>query len=100
ALGASYYVFKRFQAKSDQSAAGDRKGGGKQQSQSPVVTTKARKGNIGVYYNGLGNITPIYTVTIKSRVDGELMKLNYQEGQTVQKGDLLAEIDPRPYQVQ
>lgn len=65
-----------------------------------VVAARAHKGNIGVYDSGLGAVTPIYTVTLKSRVDGELMKVLFTEGQLVQKGDLLAEIDPRPYQVQ
>jgi membrane fusion protein, multidrug efflux system len=65
----------------------------------PVVAAAARKGNIGVYFTGLGAVTPIYTVTIKSQISGYLMQVLYKEGQTVNKGDLLAEIDPRPYQV-
>jgi len=65
----------------------------------PVDAAKARKGDIGVYFNGLGSVTPIYTVTVKSRVDGELMNVRYKEGDIVQKGDLLVGIDPRPYQV-
>jgi multidrug efflux system membrane fusion protein len=66
----------------------------------PVVAARARKGDIGVYFSGLGAVTPIYTVTVKSRVDGELMKVLYQEGDTVKKDDLLIQIDPRPFQVQ
>ncbi len=66
----------------------------------PVVAAKSYKGNIGVYFTGLGAVTPIYTVTVKSRVDGELMSVQYKEGELVHKGDLLIEIDPRPYQVQ
>ena len=63
----------------------------------PVVAARARRGDIGVYITGLGSVTPIYTVTIKSRVDGQLMKIHYNEGDMVHAGDLLAEIDPRPY---
>jgi multidrug efflux system membrane fusion protein len=63
-----------------------------------VVATRARRGNIGVYFTGLGSVTPIYTVTVQTRVDGELMKVDYKEGDIVHKDDLLAEIDPRPYQ--
>ena len=66
----------------------------------PIVAAKARKGDIGVYITGLGSVTPVYTVTIKSRVDGQLMDVHYNEGNQVNKGDLLIEIDPRPYQVQ
>jgi multidrug efflux system membrane fusion protein len=64
----------------------------------PIVAVKAQRGNIGVYYSGLGAVTPISTVTVKSRVDGQLMSIHYQEGDMVKQGDLLAEIDPRPYQ--
>lgn len=66
----------------------------------PVVATRARKGDIGVYFTGLGAVTPIYTVTVRSRVDGQLMKILYTEGDVVNQGDLLVEIDPRPYEVQ
>src|ERR1035441_690039 len=64
----------------------------------PVVAAKARRGNIPVYYTGLGTVTPIYTVEVKSRVDGELMQVYFKEGDLVHKGDPLVEIDPRPYQ--
>lgn len=65
----------------------------------PVVLAPASKGDIGVYFTGLGAVTPIYTVTVKSQISGYLTQVVYKEGQTVHKGDLLAEIDPRPYQV-
>jgi multidrug efflux system membrane fusion protein len=65
-----------------------------------VTAIAAQKGDLGVYLTGLGSVTPIRTVTIKSRVDGELMKVYYKEGQIVKKGQLLIEIDPRPYQAQ
>jgi multidrug efflux system membrane fusion protein len=64
----------------------------------PVVAVQAEKGNIGVYVTGLGAITPINTVTVKSRVDGQLMSVHFKEGDLVKQGDTLIEIDPRPYQ--
>lgn len=66
----------------------------------PVIATKVVRGNIGVYITGLGAVIPVNTVTVKSRVDGQLMKVHYKEGDLVKEGDLLVEIDPRPYQVQ
>jgi len=65
----------------------------------PVVAAKAWRGSIPVYITGLGSVTPIYTDVIKSRVDGQLMQVHYHEGDLVHQGDLLLEIDPRPYQV-
>jgi len=64
----------------------------------PVVTAKASQGDMGVYVEALGTVTPVYTVTVTSRVQGQIMAVSYKEGQLVHKGDPLLEIDPRPYQ--
>jgi multidrug efflux system membrane fusion protein len=66
----------------------------------PVVLSKVGRSSIPVYFNGLGNVTAFYTVTVKSRVDGQLMKVDFNEGDLVKQGQVLIEIDPRPYQVQ
>jgi len=59
----------------------------------------AERHDVPYYLTGLGSVNAYYTVSVKSRVDGELMQVNFKEGQNVQKGELLAVIDPRPYQV-
>jgi multidrug efflux system membrane fusion protein len=64
----------------------------------PVVTATARKGSIGDYVEALGTVTPVYTVQVTSRVQGQIMAVHYTEGQIVRKGAPLIDIDPRPYQ--
>jgi multidrug efflux system membrane fusion protein len=66
----------------------------------PVVTAPVRQGDMEMHLNGLGTVTAFNTVTLRCRVDGELIKVLFTEGQMVQQGELLAEIDPRPYEAQ
>jgi membrane fusion protein, multidrug efflux system len=66
----------------------------------PVSTATVGRGDLKIFLNGLGTVTPVANVLVRSRVDGELLRVHFQEGQTVRAGDLLAEIDPRAFQVQ
>ena len=66
----------------------------------PVVVAEAKVGDFPVFLTGLGTVTPLATVTVRSRVDGELLSVDFREGQLVKQGEVLAQIDPRPYQVQ
>jgi multidrug efflux system membrane fusion protein len=76
----------------------DPRGGGTAQT-IPVGVATAKTSDMPVYLSGLGSVTAYYTDSVKSRVDGQLMQVNFKEGQHVNKGELLAVIDPRPYQV-
>ncbi|HTV02736.1 MAG TPA: MdtA/MuxA family multidrug efflux RND transporter periplasmic adaptor subunit [Luteitalea sp.] len=75
-------------------------GGGRRPGEKPPVrVVNAEQRSIGVALRGLGTVTPINTVTVRSRLDGELVRVHFTEGQRVREGQLLAEIDPRPYEV-
>ncbi len=65
----------------------------------PVGVATAERRDVPVYLKGLGSVTASNTVSVKSRVDGQLAQVNFKEGQNVNKGELLAVIDPRPFQV-
>jgi multidrug efflux system membrane fusion protein len=86
-------------------AAGDSKGKSADKSINPanravpVIASLSRQGDMPVYLNGLGNVTAFNTVTLRTRVDGQIMKVAFTEGRLVKEGDLLIEIDPRPFQV-
>lgn len=65
----------------------------------PVVGQPARLGTLNIYLNGLGTVTPLAEVTVQSQISGQLIQVNFKEGQEVKKGELLAVVDPRPYEV-
>lgn len=65
----------------------------------PVGVATVKEGNFDVYLNGLGSVEAYYTVSLKTRIDGQIMQVNFREGQDVKKGQLLLVIDPRPYEV-
>jgi multidrug efflux system membrane fusion protein len=101
--GVVWYVQMREKPASPMAAAGATKGGGPRgpgMGAIPVVASPAGQGDIDIIVNGLGTVTPLRTVTVRSRVDGELVKVLFEEGQAVKAGQLLAEIDPRSYQLQ
>jgi multidrug efflux system membrane fusion protein len=95
-LIAGLIAFNRARARS-QAASGPQAG-----STPPAISvgvTTVQKKDVPYFLTGLGSVTAFNTVTVRSRVDGQLMKVNFTEGQFVHQGDLLAEIDPRPFQV-
>jgi multidrug efflux system membrane fusion protein len=89
-------------ADSKQKGGGGGKGGrgGGAQMTIPVAVAKAEVRDLPIVLNGLGSVEAYQTVAVKSRLDGQLIKVNVKEGQEVKQGELLAEIDPRPYEVQ
>ncbi|MHC6225408.1 MdtA/MuxA family multidrug efflux RND transporter periplasmic adaptor subunit [Pseudomonas sp. X10] len=78
---------------------GGRPGFGMSSDPVPVRVEPTRVGDFPLYFKALGTVTATNTVNVRSRVAGELVKVNFQEGQRVKAGDLLAEIDPRPYRI-
>lgn len=95
--GYAVYVASKPAPVQQNAGGGGRRGGGT--GPVPVVVSPVTRSGIPVYLNGLGNVTAFYTVTVKSRVDGQLMKVMFNEGDLVKQGQTLMEIDPRPYQV-
>ena len=105
--GAAYYYFNYYAAgdaavpeKAPDARGFGKKGGDGAGRVTPVVAQPARKNDVKVYLGSLGTVTPVRTVTVRSRVDGQIMRVLFREGQLVKQGDVLVEIDPRPFQAQ
>ncbi|HEX4986233.1 MAG TPA: MdtA/MuxA family multidrug efflux RND transporter periplasmic adaptor subunit [Burkholderiales bacterium] len=99
--GAWFVLAKPGNGKADGArTAGGRPGAQMANHSQPVVAAPARTGDINVYLSGLGTVVPLATVTVRTRVDGELTSVAFREGQHVHAGDVLAQVDPRPFQVQ
>ena len=96
--GLAYYMYVTAPAPGAQSGkkGGKGKGAG---GDVPVAVAKAKHGTVPVYLDGLGTVSAFYTVLVRSRVDGQLMSVPVNEGDLVKEGQVIAEIDPRPYQV-
>jgi multidrug efflux system membrane fusion protein len=93
-----YFLFRQFA-----STSGNGAGSAASATSRPpplVVATRARIGDMPVYITGLGTVQPLYSVTVHTRVNGPIVKVDFKEGQLVKEGDPLVEIDPRPFQVQ
>lgn len=97
-VGIIYYRHAHTKAEAEHGGEGGGGRGGMGSQMVTIETVTAQKGNIGVYVNALGTVTPYYTVSVRTRVDGQLIKVNYKEGQLVHEGDSLAEIDPAPFE--
>lgn len=99
-LGLAYYAWPKASRRPTSARSAARSGNGAPTPAIPVVAARASRGDIGVEIPALGSVTALHTVTVKTLVDGELLDVLYKEGQLVRKGNLLAQIDPRPFQAQ
>lgn len=86
-------------SKPDAPAGGGRRGGGDPDRAVPVTLTTVKREDVQLSADGLGAVTPLATVAVRPRVDGRLDQVSFKEGQTVKKGEVLAQIDPRPYRI-
>ena len=100
AVAAGAYYYLHMEPGPASAAAQKKAGAGGPPRATPVVAAAATQGDIDIIVNGLGTVTPLRTVTVRTRVEGELVRILFQEGELVKEGELLAEIDPRAFQLQ
>ena len=93
-----FLLVLRHRDETTKSGGGGRRGPGAGGPPVTLTVATARKGDIGVYLEAIGTVTPVYTASITSQVTGPVIAVNFKEGQIVRKGDSLVEIDPRPFQ--
>ncbi len=101
-FGLLFYWVLHQHTQSQAAHAGAGRGHGRFTATGPVAVTMAtaQLGNLGVYLNAIGTVTPVYTASISAQVTGVITEVHYREGQYVRKGDPLIDIDPRPYAAQ
>ena len=90
----AFFLILRHHDDTAKSAASSRHGAG---GAVAVTTATAKQGNLGVYLDAIGTVTPVYTASIVSQVTGPVVAVHYKEGQIVRKGESLVDIDPRPF---
>jgi multidrug efflux system membrane fusion protein len=95
---ASYFGWRHFYGAEVGAAGPDKANGAQAAAPIPVTVAEVKKADFPVYLNGLGAVEPYQTVLIRSRVDGQVTKIAFKQGQMVREGDVLVQIDPRPYQ--
>jgi multidrug efflux system membrane fusion protein len=98
-LAGAYAAWHSYAGKAADTQAGTRSAAGPAAGSAPIPVTVAtvQKADFPVYLNGLGTVQPYQTVTVRSRVDGQITKVDFRQGSMVKEGDVLVEIDPRPY---
>ena len=97
-VGVMYIVGHNGDVTNTPQQGGGRRGGGGANGATPVDAVTAQLGDMPIYLDALGTVTPTATVTVRSQISGVLQTVNFTEGQMVQKGQFLAQVDPRPYQ--
>lgn len=100
AVVATFLVFRSCKSNSTTAAKGKAgaNGRGAQQAAAAITDGPATTGNINIYVDALGTVTPVYTVSLYSQITGQVLEVHFKEGEMVKKGDSLVDIDPRPYQ--
>jgi len=93
----AFFVVYHFRSTAQKNAA-SAKAKQQQRTGAAITVSQSKTGDINIYVNALGTVTPVYTVTLYSQITGQVTTVYYREGQLVKKGDPLIEIDPRPYQ--